>query len=172
MLLDALHSILYAGLPVGIFSFLMVYYAYFKGYLSPSMSIKLAFANKGDDHKLSKKHKKQLQFLHSKWLTFGGGFYGLVALLTFMYIEIEQMVQWLLKATGFQYFLDLLTISTIINMFIESILNMIKAAIWFTYWPDVFDIGNGIVWILAAYIGYRAGAKLAQNYVLKKEIPN
>ena len=167
-MLDALKAILYAGFPVALFSFLMVYYAYLKGYLSPDMSIKVAFKNKDDDNKLSKKNKKQLLFFHSKWLTFGGGFYGLMALLTFMYIEIEQAVLWLLNASNLQYFLDLFTISAMINMLVESFLNMVKAALWFTYWPSVFDMGNGIAWILVAYLGYRAGSKLAQNYVLKK----
>jgi len=169
MYIDIIKSIFYAGLPVGVFSFLMVYYAYFKRYISPSVSIRKAFKEKNNpDQKLSKQNKKELLFLHSKWITFGGGFYGLVALLTFIYIELEQMILFVLNATGLHSYLDLFSISAIITMFIESILNMIKAALWFSYWPDVFNMSNRFMWIVVAYLGYRIGAKLAQRYALQK----
>ena len=53
-------------------------------------------------------------------------------------------------------------------MFIDSILNMIKAALWFTYWPSELDAKHFIIWILVAYLAYRIGAKLAKHYVLIK----
>lgn len=49
---------------------------------------------------LSKSYKKNLTFLHSKWVTFGGGFYGLIALLTFVVIELTQITQFWLSVEG------------------------------------------------------------------------
>ncbi|MFT5756017.1 MAG: hypothetical protein ACI9LM_000729 [Alteromonadaceae bacterium] len=171
MIEDIIKAIFYAGIPLGGFSFLMVYYAYKKGYLSPEITIRNAFKDKhNDDRKLSKKHKKSLVFFHSKWIGFGGGFYGLVALVTFIYIEIKQMVEFLIGVTGVHSFLDLLTLNALIGMFIDSIMNMIKAAIWFTYWPNVFDMSNFFIWILIAYLGYRLGANIAQKQILKQSI--
>jgi len=168
MIEDIVKAIFYAGFPIGIFSFLMVFYAYKKGYLSPEMTIKTAFKDKhNDDRQLSKKNKKSLVFFHSKWITFGGGFYGLIALVTFIYIELKQIFEFLINATGLQSFLDLFSISAFIGMFIDSIMNMIKAAIWFTYWPRVFEMSNFFIWVLIAYLGYRVGANLAQKYALK-----
>ncbi len=90
MNMDLIKAIFYAGLPVQIFTFLMVYYAYNKGYLTADVNIRDAFKDKKNPDKVfSKINKKSLLFLHSKWMTFGGGFYGLLALLTFIYIELD-----------------------------------------------------------------------------------
>jgi len=168
MIEDIIKAILYAGFPIGCFSFLMVYYAYQKGYLSPEITIRSAFKDKhNDDRQLSKKNKKSLIFLHSKWVGFGGGFYGLVALVTFLYIELKQIVEFFISATGLQSFLNLLSISAFIGMFIDSIMNMIKALVWFVYWPEIFDMSNFFIWVLIAYLGYRLGSYLAQQYALK-----
>lgn len=170
MNMDLVKAIFYACLPVQIFTFLMVYYAYHKGYLTSDVNIRDAFKDKKNPaKKLSKANKKSLLFLHSKWMTFGGGFYGLVALLTFIYIELEQAVQFLIHATGWQSFINLLTFDAIIGMIIDSFINMIKALLWFSYWPDVFDMKNVAIWFIAAYIGYRFGANLAQRYVIHLE---
>jgi len=170
MNMDLIKAIFYAGLPVQIFTFLMVYYAYHKGYLSSAVKIRDVFKDKKNpDRKLSKTNKKNLLFLHSKWVTFGGGFYGLLSLLTFIYIELEQVVQFLIHATGVQSFIDLLTFDAILGMIIDSFINMIKALLWFNYWPDVFEMQNIAIWFITIYIGYRFGAHLAQRYVLHLE---
>jgi hypothetical protein len=148
----------------------MVYYAYNKGYLTSDVNIRDAFKDKKNPtKKLSKANKKSLLFLHSKWMTFGGGFYGLVALLTFIYIELDQTVQFLIHVTGWRSFLNLLTFDAILGMIIEAFVNMLKALLWFTYWPKVFDMDNVAIWFIASYMGYRFGANLAQRYVVHLE---
>lgn len=168
MFFDIVKAVLFAGLPVGAFSFLMVYYAYLNNYLSTDVEFRHAFKNRnGVQSKLSKKHKKSLLFLHSKWVTFGGGFYGLIALLTFVVIELLQIVNYLISIRSLQDITALFSINALISMFIDSIVNMVKAAIWFTYWPDVFNTQNFIVWILIAYLGYQLGARFAKHYIIK-----
>jgi hypothetical protein len=170
MNMDLVKATFYAGLPVQIFTFLMVYYAYNKGYLTSDVNIRDAFKDKKNPaKKLSKANKKSLLFLHSKWMTFGGGFYGLVALLTFIYIELDQTVQFLIHVTGWQSFLNLLTFDAILGMVIEAFVNMLKALLWFTYWPNVFDMENVAIWFVASYMGYRFGANLAQRYFVHLE---
>ena len=167
MLIDVLKAMLVAGIPVAAFSFLMVYLAYYKGYLSTNSHFKDAFKKNNDQQsKLSKKHKGNLLFLHSKWLTFGGGFYGLIALLTFIIIELSQIFNFLISIQGWQDISALFTISSLIAMFVDSIVNMVKAAIWFTYWPDKVASLNFLIWIIIAYLGYRLGAHLAKTYIL------
>jgi len=166
MLLDIIRAILFVGFPVGLFSFLMIYFSYQKGYLSTDIEFKDAFnKNNNTQSSLSRKHKKSLLFLHSKWVTFGGGFYGLIALLTFIIIELTQFVTFLFSITGWQDIVALFSFGTLISMIIDSITNMIKAVFWFTYWPGKFDTENFLVWILIAYIGYRFAAKYAVNYI-------
>jgi len=165
---DILRALAFVGCPIAAFSFLMVYFAYSKGYLAPEVKITDAFNKKVHPNaKLSKKNKKSLAFLHSKWMTFGGGYYGLLALLTFIYIEIKQITQFLLQVTGIQDFIGLLSINALVAMFVDSIMNMVKAAVWFTYWPKVFDMSNGFIWLLTSYLGYRIGAVLAQRHAIK-----
>lgn len=169
MFYECLKAIFLAGIPVGTFSFLMIYMAYSKGYLSLDVDIEHAFnTHKNKGATLSKQHKKELTFLHSKWVTFGGGFYGLIAVLTFVVIELTQITQFWLGVEGWNDISALFTVSTLISMFIDSILNMIKAVVWFTYWPNILPAGNFIFWMLVAYIGYRFGAKLAKKHVIKK----
>jgi len=168
MVLDIVKAILLAGIPVAAFSFLMVYYAYLNNYLSTDVSFKHAFKNKnGAQTKLSKKHKKSLLFLHSKWVTFGGGFYGLIALLTFVVIELLQIVNFLISIRSVQDITALFSINALVSMFVDSIVNMVKAAIWFTYWPDVMNSQNFLVWLIIAYLGYQLGARLAKFYIIR-----
>jgi len=170
-LIDVLQAVLFVGIPVGVFSFLMIYFSYQKGYLSPEIAIKDAFKkhNNTSQSSLSRKNKKDLLFLHSKWVTFGGGFYGLIALLTFIIIELTQLFNFLFSITSWQDIIVLFTLDSLIAMIVDSITNMVKAAIWFTYWPNKFNTENYIVWILIAYIGYRFAAKYALRYTLDQQ---
>jgi hypothetical protein len=166
-LLDVLQAILFVGIPVGVFSFLMIYFSYQKGYLSTDFELKDAFKkNNNTGSSLSRKHKKKLLFLHSKWVTFGGGFYGLIALLTFLIIELTQVVNFLFSITGWQDIVALFSFDTLIAMIIDSITNMVQAIIWFTYWSEKFDTENFIIWIFIAYISYRFSEKYAMRYTV------
>ncbi len=169
-LIDIIKAILFVGIPVGAFSFLMTYFSYQKGYLSTDFEIQEVFKKKNNiETTLSKKNKKELVFFHSKWITFGGGFYGLIALLTFIIIELLQLLNFWLNITGWQDIVALFTVDTVIAMIIDSILNMIKAAIWFTYWPDKLNTDNYLAWILIAYIGYRLAGKYAKAYSIAQK---
>lgn len=170
MFVDVLKAIFIAGIPVGTFSFFMVYFAYLKGYLSTEVKFKYAFKNQQiNQSSLSKQYKKNLMFLHSKWITFGGGFYGLIALLTFIVIEFSQVVNFLIGVESWQEITSLFSISSFIAMFVDSIMNMIKAALWFTYWPDKVHSLNFVIWIVIAYIGYRLGAEIAKRYAILQQ---
>lgn len=168
---ESFEALFIAGIPVFIFSFLMVYFSYKKGYLSTDVSIKNAF-NKDEksSSKLSKENKKNLQFIYSKWVTFGGGFYGLIAVLTFFIIEILQILNFWLNVSSWKDITDLLSISTIFSMLADFIVNMISAAIWFTYWPNKLQSSHFILWILVAYLCYRFGAHSAKRYFLTQKM--
>ena len=160
-------AVLFVGLPVGVFSYVMMYYAYKNGYLTTDIAIEDAFKKQNQEYvSLSRKNKKELRYFHSKWISFGGGFYGLVALLTFIIIELLQFTNFWLGVTGWHDVVGLFTLDSLINMFVDAIKNMVAAALWFTYWPDVFDTPNFIAWILVAYAGYRLGANYAKKYLI------
>ncbi|GAA6205085.1 hypothetical protein [Thalassotalea sp. SU-HH00458] len=166
---DAFFAVIFTGLPVYAFSFLMVFFSYQKGYLSTNVAFKNAF-DKNDENpsQLSKKNKKNLPFFHSKWVTFGGGFYGLIAMLTFLIIEILQIVNFWLGVSRWKDVTDLFSIGALIAMFVDSLKNMITAAIWFTYWPNKLPASHFILWILICYGCYRAGAYSAKYFYINK----
>jgi len=167
MFIDMIKAVLFVGLPVGVFSYVMMYYAYKNGYLTTDIAIEDAFKKQNQEYvSLSRKNKKELRYFHSKWISFGGGFYGLVALLTFIIIELLQFTNFWLGVTGWHDVVALFTLDSLINMFVDAIKNMVAAALWFTYWPDVFDTPNFIAWILVAYAGYRLGANYAKKYLI------
>ena len=166
---EAFEALLIAGLPVFLFSFFMVYFSYHKGYLSSDVSIRNAFKSKDNpSSQLSKKNKKNLLFFHSKWVTFGGGFYGLIAVLTFLIIEILQIFNFWINVSSWKDVTDLFSISALVSMFVDSIINMITAAIWFTYWPDKLQSSHFILWVLIAYFCYRMGAQYAKKFYFSK----
>lgn len=166
---EAFEAILIAGLPVFLFSFFMVYFSYKKGYLSSDVSIKNAFNKNNHSSQLSRENKKNLLFIHSKWVTFGGGFYGLIAVFTFLIIELLQIFNFWLNVTSWKDVTDLFSISALISMFVDSIINMVTAAVWFTYWPNKLQSSHFILWVIIAYFSYRIGAEHAKKFYISKK---
>jgi hypothetical protein len=97
-----------------------------------------------------------------KWFSFGGGFYGLVALYTWLVIEWNEVWNFLTDLPGIVFSFDLGSlISLVISFFIESLMNFITAIAWPMYWMSV--AGNPWIWIAVAYGGYWLGIKAAQQ---------
>lgn len=99
-------------------------------------------------------------FFHSKIMFFGGGFYGTMALFAYTVIEIEEIWQFLgVVFTPGEWFRNL-GFDLIIQFLINSVMNIVAAFTWFMTLPDYVDIGNGWIWLGAAYIGYMAGVRI------------
>lgn len=101
--------------------------------------------------------KRKFDPLHSKWMKFGGGFYGVVALFTYALVELGEIRDFLLN------FSDLFRaslVSMIVQFFIESIKNFITAIAWPAYWLRRID-GDQWLWIVSAYAGYWLGTRAA-----------
>jgi len=174
--MEIIYPLVMAAVPMFILSFLLVFWAIKHNYIS---------TEKGEtDLKQFKKTVKQnkdkhkVNPIHKKWLFFGGGFYGLMAFITYVHIEFFEIVDFFAQYTTFANFIDQITVSAVIQLIIESFLNLIPAFIWFLYWPKHIAMLNGFYWLIAAYLGYQAGTKCAQwwvqrnglTYVWKKEL--
>ena len=95
------------------------------------------------------------------WFRFGSGFYGLVALYTWLRIEKDELVEFLAG------FVDMLVnlypsalIGLLIELFVESILNFVVAITWPAYW--LAELNNPWLSLFAAYAGYWLGIKAAR----------
>lgn len=173
MIAEFIKAFFVAGVPVGVVSFLLVWWALRAGYFERVTRIKemekhvkrLSKEYKGKNKPAEdtgvQAEKKKFNPVHNKWLTFGGGFYGVAALMTFAIIEIGEIGDFFAQFNDNVSKLAQLEISMLIGFIIDSFMNFIIAIAWPLYW--VSEIGGGSIWIwvLAAYAGYWLGARLA-----------
>lgn len=97
------------------------------------------------------------------WMSRGGGFYGFVAMVTFLWLEATQLagdVAGLRNAS-----LDVgWVIGWVVGNFIDAIMNLVSAAIWPVEWIGRLGVGLGSLALLgAAWVGYR----LVRPWVLR-----
>ncbi len=114
-----------------------------------------------------KKAHKGSGLLTAKWVEFGGGFYGLVAVLTYFIVEAQEIIELFSSENGVMDTISHIGIGTLVNFFIESILNFITAISWPIYW-----MGEGQAafwqWFLVAYAGYLAGQIHAKSFLKRQ----
>lgn len=148
-----------AGLPVGIAAYLLVWWALRNGHLGNAGTLGEVEKEIKSQSK-DKNRKKQADLVHRKWLTMGGGFYGVVAVLTLLWIELREIVDFITGFEGFGTLASLFSISFLVNLFIETLMNTLTALIWPLYWLSGIE-GDAWIWILVAYAGYWLGSNLA-----------
>lgn len=163
MLVEFLEALLKAALPVAAVTFAMVFWALLNGYLpgdtdQDTLKKELDRMSKGDDQ-----DEQHGDFLHRKWVKFGGGFYGVVALITYAVVEKDEIGDFLANFEGIRHFLNTISINMVIDFFIDSLMNFITAISWPAYWLPNISSQHAWVWFVAAYLGYLGGAWLAKD---------
>lgn len=176
---EILEPLVGAFLPIAALTYIIAFYSFKNGFIrindekknkwdlvgaKPNKTAKKTAKSK-EKNKEKRKDRPTNNYLHKKWVNFGGGFYGLMALMTFFAIEIQEIATFILSIEGFQTITNLLNLSSLINLFVASIMNFVTAMIWFTYWPDQIDMGNGWIWLAMAYAGYHFGRWLAETHL-------
>lgn len=161
MLLEIIKALFLAGLPIAVFSYYLIVLTSTKTKLVSKNSKELkqelktvTIENHEDDHFIKKVVQK-------KFLKFGGGFYGVLAFITYIHIEIMQIIDFIRSFSGFQNFIDSIGFSMIINFFIEAIMNLVQAFIWPIYWYKYLPINSFWVWIIVALFAHTAATKYA-----------
>jgi hypothetical protein len=160
--LEIIKAILLAGLPTAALAYLMVFYAIKRGYIKTDETVELLKKRK----KQAKKDDTEFKVnpVHQKWLYFGGGYYGLMALGTYAHVELLEIIEFFGNYRSFSNFIDQLTINALIHLIVESFMNLIPAFTWFLYWPKIIVMVNGWYWLLASYLGYKLGGYVARWY--------
>ena len=180
MIQELIKALFQAGVPVGITSYLLVWWALRSDYLQSPASVGEVEKHfkKISGKKNKKKRRKsgrsepaaeepaaethpRLNPVHSKWLTFGGGFYGVVALLTYAIVELGEIRDFIARYDGLAGLLRQFSFGMIIELIIDALMNFIVAIAWPVYWLS--DIAGEYIWIwfAVAYGGYWAGVKAA-----------
>lgn len=94
------------------------------------------------------------RWLLKVWESHGGGFYGFVALLTFLYIEALDIAGDLAAAAGASIDIGFI-ISFVLGNIVDAFVNGLKAAIWPVSWIGTFGIGLVSAGLLAgSYVAY------------------
>ncbi len=154
-------AILELGLPVTALTWLLFYRLYSRGQLARDADHKTIDASLKQIRKVEKNSKETSDsMLHAKWMKFGGGFYGVAAAWTLIYIEASGIVGVILHPSVIKETFQKGLGDLIANQISGQITTLVDAAIWFSWWPDK---GHGpIVWLAVAYVAYVAGLNLAR----------
>jgi hypothetical protein len=184
-MIDSLLILLKSGIPIAATSFVLVWWALRKDYLGGAKSLdeyeqwtKAENQNRNVEKQRRKQAKrnpeaideefesvaddlqpaqKKFDPLHSKWMEFGGGFYGVVALFTYALVELGE-IRDLFANFGDLFRGDL--VRMIVQFFVESLKNFVTAITWPVYWLERIH-GEQWLWVIGAYGGYWLGAKAA-----------
>lgn len=171
VLLEFLKAFFIAGVPVGVVTYVLVWWALRSEYLDRTSDLKqfeMEVKRLKDERSGKKKNAnthaadtpiRKLNPVHNKWLKFGGGFYGIVALMTFVIIEVGEILGFL---GGFRENIGRLSnfsLDMAINFAIDAFMNFIQALAWPWYWMSEINANVIWIWMLAAYAGYWLGAK-------------
>ena len=165
-----------ATLPLALITATIYYRSFVKGLFSETecpTALKQEIKQKKQERKVEKDKSKRLtgSVFHDKWFKFGGGFYGLMAVITYIFVEIGEVYDFFRNFTSIMDFINTVSISMIVQLIIDSIMNLVTAFTWFLYWGEVIDGARNWLWIVGAYLGYMAGVPLAQKYFQRKH-PN
>jgi hypothetical protein len=91
--------------------------------------------------------------MENKWMRFGGGFYGITALTTFLLIEIGEVFSFLGNLSVIGEWFDNGLIGFVVDIFVNQLENFISAITWFAYWAD--EDRSIFIWVgipTAAYL--------------------
>lgn len=176
MFLELMKVVFLSALPVSLIAYLVISRAILSnrlGHFSDNKSLKSAMKEMSQKHKEEKKAKTDMRgskhLLVNKWLSFGGGFYGLMALITYAVIEIKEIIGFLINLFDLNWsqVWSSVSINMLVDLFVAAIMNLVDAFVWFKYWDREIDMKNGWLWLVAAYLGYLLGARLAKKYPMK-----
>jgi hypothetical protein len=165
---EIIEAVLKAALPLGVLSYFLFHWSLKAGRLEGAGGRKAFKAEMKAMKKSAKKKKARSRNpVHNKWMKFGGGFYGLVGIWTFLVVEVLEVYDFATGYRGMNGLVETLSttsfISLAVDFFINSIMNFVTAIAWPAYWPDVLSSENIWIWLFAAYGGYWIGMKIARG---------
>lgn len=159
------------SLCVALASYALHYLAYRRGYEdSESDSWKSWDDDKweqwGEDKQDEKVYKNPLI---KKWLDFGGGYYGTVACIKLLFIELNEIGSFVKNFQGIDALVGKGIINLIVNLFIEQIQNFVAAIIWPTNYLAQFTIFECAAFVLVTYVAYEGARKYAKREFGKRD---
>ncbi|GGW93331.1 hypothetical protein [Alteromonas halophila] len=110
--------------------------------------------------------------LIEKWLTFGGGYYGITAFAKLITIELSQAHELATHWPGIDTVLPHPGLNGLINMFVNffvaQYINFAEAVSWPAYYVSHFPIWQCALFVVITYLVFRGAQHMAWQYFLKK----
>ena len=182
MLGELIRALFLAGVPVALTSYGLVWWSLRRGFLSPAGSVRDLEKGMKQMSKLRRQEKKKrkqekkngrsatdagpaesslgrIDPVHGKWVAFGGGFYGVVAVLTYVVVEFGELRDFFLGFESFSALLAQFGFNMLINLILDAVMNFVTAIAWPVYWMSELSMSNLWIWVGAAYAGYWFGVK-------------
>lgn len=103
-----------------------------------------------------------------KWLNFGGGYYGVIAFVKLILIELNQLIAFIKSWFEQGQFPGNFGLNTLISLFVEQFTNFAKAISWPAYYVRSFTIFECAVFVLCTYVIYECSKNLAKAKLDKK----
>ncbi len=86
------------------------------------------------------------------WRQHGGGYFALLAVGTFVYLEIRSLMNSFFEADGVQDFVQAEMMETIVTFGLETLLNTVLAGIWPVMWWRWMGAGPAAAWAGGGYV--------------------
>ncbi len=169
MISEFISALLKAGLPIGLCSYGLAWWAMKKNYIASVDSMK-SFEQAVKIRKKDKSLRMEGDAVHRKWLKFGGGFYGVVALLTYAVVELGEIRDFILQLGGLVELIKSLSLDLLINLLVGAVKNFLVAIAWPAYWMGEVHSGRIWLWFIAAYAGYWVGVHLAVRQFAEESV--
>lgn len=166
MIVDIIKALFLAGIPVALFSYYLVKLTCGNTELEANNATELKKELKKIKAKGNTDDSLWVKFLRGKFLQFGGGFYGILTLMTYLHVEFNQFVGFFKTFTSVSDFFDSVGLSMLINFFIEAIMNLVTAFTWPIYWLNILPIDSVWLWFLVAFLSHW----FATKYALSEEL--
>lgn len=161
---DLLRAVIFLGLPLAVVSWFLFSWLFNNGDLDRELDSE---ALKSSIKKLKRSAisaeagSSKTRFIYDKWMWFGSGFYGLAGLWTFAVIEVTQFFAFIFNIDAWSGMFSDGLISFLIDFALNQLGNMLQGLVWFTWWPS----DSTLLWVLVAFLGYRAGLQGARQGV-------
>ncbi len=166
MIVEIIKAAILAGLPIAAFSYYLIMLTRKKTALQSTNASQLKKELKTIEHNKETEETFWESALQKKFLKFGGGFYGVLTLITYIHIEGYQILQFIGGLFGEGSVFSGGVVSIIIAFFIEMLMNLITAFMWPVYWSEFLPIGSIWIWLVVAIISHTMATKYALTKIL------
>ena len=86
------------------------------------------------------------------WRKHGGGYYALLAVGTFIYMEVQELIESVSEAEGVQDFVSSELIGAIVTFGIQTLINTVLAGIWPVIWISWMGLTATLAWAGGGYV--------------------